>query len=294
MYAAKRSGTGYFLYEKEEGQDAEPPGLGADLRRGIASGDLRLHYQPVIRCATGRVESVEALVRWEHPRLGLLPPDQFIRVAEQTGTITALTEWVLEEAIRQCADWRGRYLGLGVSVNISPITLEDPHFADLMTSLLDRYDLPAASLTLEITESALLAQPEATVAALEALALTGVRLAVDDFGSGYFSISQLRRLPVHQVKLDRSFLADLGNERAGKLLAFLLGLRIALDVEVVAGEVETAATWEQLVKLGCELALGFYVSRPQSAEQLELWLSGTPWRAGPGFPFGEASTISHC
>src|SRR5581483_6058293 len=130
--------------------------------------------------------------------LGLLPPGRFIPAAERTGAITPLTVWVLEEAIRQCVEWHKRGLGLGVAVNISPITLEEPQFSDLVAALLRRYALPAAELTLEITESTLLAQPERAVQVLEALAATGVRLSIDDFGSGYSSIAQLRRLPVHE------------------------------------------------------------------------------------------------
>jgi len=279
MYGAKGAGGGYRV-QGEDHEEAETalPRLETDLRRTIAGGELRLWYQPIVRCATGQVTRVEALVRWEHPRLGLLPPDRFIPVAERTGAITALTVWVLEEAIRQGADWLARGLDLGLAVNISPISLKEPRFADLVAALLRQYDLPAAALTIEMTESTLLAEPERAVTVLEALAGTGVRLAIDDFGRGYSSMSQLRRLPVQELKLDRSVLAELDNEKNSTLLAFLLGLGVALGVEVVVKGVETAATWEWLVGMGCELAQGFYVSLPQPAESLEPWLRAGPWR----------------
>ena len=279
MYAAKRAGGGCLVQgEEHAGPELAPRGLGADLRRAVAAGELRLQYQPVVHGPTRRVVRVEALVRWEHPRLGLLPPDQFIPVAERTGAITALTRWVLDETIRQGADWLRRGLELGVSVNLSPVTLGDPRIPELIATVLTWYGLPAEALTLEITESTLLAQPERAVAVLEALARLGVRLAIDDFGSGYSSISQLRRLPVQEIKLDRVFLAELGDAKNATLLVFLLGLGAALGVEVVVEGVATTATWDWLEAVHCEWVQGFYVSPPQPPEHFERWLAAGPWR----------------
>jgi diguanylate cyclase (GGDEF)-like protein/PAS domain S-box-containing protein len=291
MYAAKRAGGGYRLYgDDQEEPGAEPGSLGIQLRRAILAGELRLQYQPVVRCATGQVERAEALVRWQHPRLGLLSPDHFIPLAERTGMIIAVMVWVLEQAIRQCADWRGHGLDLGVGVNISPVILEEPQFADLLVALLREYDLPPAALTLEIAESALLAQPARVVAALEVLAHSGVRLAIDEFGSGYGSISQLRRLPVQEVKLDRSLLTDLGREKDRALLAFLLGLGVALDVAVVVEGVETKATWEMLAALNCDLVQGSYLSRPCPPAQFEGWLKARLRRRASPDEAGSAGT----
>ena len=279
MYAAKRAGGGWLLHgEESDERTLAARGLGADVRRAVAAGELRLHYQPVVHSPTRQVVRAEALVRWEHPRLGLLSPAQFMPVAERTGAITALTKWVLEEAIRQCADWYRQGLELGVSVNLSRITLEDEHIPTLIAALLTRYGLRPDALTLEVTENTLLTQPERVVAALDALAQLGVRLAIDNFGSGYSSISQVRRLPVREIKLDRVFVTELGIEKNATLLAFLLGLGVTLGVDVVVKGVETAATWEWLGASSSEWVQGYYVGEPLLADHLVRWLAAGPWR----------------
>ncbi len=263
MYIAKAAGGGAVVYaiEQEERNDLART-LAGELRAAIGSGQLRLHYQPIFDCAAGRVQRVEALVRWQHPTLGMLSPDRFIPMAEQTGAIAGLTLWVLEESLRQCRSWREEGLTLGVSVNVSMHTVQDRQFPDLVSALLRRYDLPPALLTLEITERSLMTEPERVIGVLGALAALGVRIAMDDFGIGQSSLGALSRLRLHEIKIDRSFISQVDTEQGAAMIGFMLGLGSALGLGVVAEGVETRDTWEWLQGMRCPAIQG-YLHRPQ-------------------------------
>ncbi len=280
MYVAKRAGGGHAVYTLE--MDHHTPRrltLVSALRQAIADGDLRVHYQPMVDVTTGRVHLVEALVRWPHPDLGLLPPDQFIPLAEGTGLITPLTRWVLAEALRQVRAWQDAGLELGVAVNISPRALHDPALLATIAGLLRAHGLPAARLRVELTETAVMIDPAGAVEILTRLDALGVRIAIDDFGTGYSSLAYLKRLPIDEIKIDRSFVTDMTRDADdATIVASTIGLGHSLGLRFVAEGVESGETWQVLEALGCDAIQGFYVSRALPADDLARWLRATPHR----------------
>ncbi|HXT36275.1 MAG TPA: EAL domain-containing protein [Chloroflexota bacterium] len=305
MYAAKEDGGGYAVYassltgesleprEGKEPRERRRSSISAELRQAIIRGDLRLHYQPLVSCIDGRVRRVEALVRWQHPEQGLLPPAYFITAAEQSGAITPLTIWVLEEALRQYQAWRRQGLELGIAVNVSLRTLRESQFPDLVVALLRQYRISPGDLTLEITENSMLEEHEQTLAVLRALADLGVRIALDDVGIGHSSLEYITQLPVHELKVDRSFLGAAPGSKGHAVVCCILGLGAALDLSVVVEGVETREAWDWLIGMGCEWAQGYFMSRPLPPEALEIWYkahplldpgaeSTTPWAGASG------------
>jgi diguanylate cyclase (GGDEF)-like protein len=249
------------------------------LRRALQRDELRLHYQPVVSLPDLGVTGVEALVRWEHPERGLLAPAEFVPLAEETGLILELGDWVLAEACRQAAAWTG-VLGedrtLEVAVNLSTKQLSQADLAKRVAALLERYGLPPAqvALCLEITESLMLEDPMVTGGLLGDLARVGVRLAIDDFGTGYSSLAYLRRFPVHTLKVDRSFVSGLGLDADSRaVVAAIIELAHALGLEVVAEGVEEQVQLQALVELGCDRAQGFLFAHPAPPEALAELLS---------------------
>ena len=292
MYAAKQSRQGFALYTPE--QDAALPdrlALIGDLRQALAQDSLLLHYQPKVDLRTGRVISVEALTRWPHPQRGFVPPDQFIPLAEGAGLIGSFTDWVLNTALAQCRHWRDAGLVLDVAVNISVVTLHDPQLPDTIAGLLRAHDLPAARLRLEVTESTLMADATRAHEVLTGLAALGVGLSVDDFGTGYSSLARLTRLPVDELKIDRSFIRHLTTDQGDQaIVSSTIGLSHTLNLRVVAEGVEDQATWDALLALGCDSIQGYYLSRPLPAVDLVAWLRGCPFD-GAGYlatPVGAA------
>ncbi len=274
MYVAKRAHLGQAVYDPtQDGNNPRRLGLMGELRTALAQNDLLLYYQPILDHAAGRVGGVEALVRWPHPVYGLLPPDQFIPLAEQTGLIAPLTWWVLETALGQCRAWARGGLALGVSVNLSARTLHDLGLPERIAELLARHGVAAESLTLEVTESALMADPARALTVLTQLAELGVCLAIDDFGIGYSSLAYLKRLPVHQLKIDRSFVQQLvaGGADAA-IVASTIDLGHHLGLRVVAEGVETPEAWRLIDLAGCDMSQGYHLSRPIPATALETWL----------------------
>ena len=252
--------------------------LVGELRAAIASGALELHYQPQVAVGSARVCGVEALVRWPHPEQGLIPPDRFITLAEQTGLIAPLTTWVLGEAVRQCRAWQDAGLVLAVSVNLSMWDLYDLALPDRIARLLLEQGIPATRLRLELTEGTLMADPERTVAVLDRLHVLGVGLAVDDFGSGYSSLAYLKRLPVDELKIDKGFVRHLATDAAdAAIVASTVALGHALGLRVVAEGIEDEAAWDQLAAMGCDVAQGYYLARPLPAEKLTRWLEESSW-----------------
>lgn len=241
--------------------------LMTDLGRAITGGELHLAFQPKVAIATRRVSSVEALVRWNHPRLGAVSPAEFVPLAEQTGGSRQLTDWVLEAAIRQMADWQKAGLSLDVAVNLSAGDIVDAGLGDAILHLLARHRVAPTSLVLEITESAMMRDPGTAARNMELLRVAGVRFAIDDFGTGYSSLSQLRKLPVDELKIDRSFVsrAHLDADDAS-IVSSTIDLGHNLGLKVVAEGVEESDTLLMLRGLGCDFAQGYLISRPLSPE----------------------------
>ena len=279
MYQAKKRNMDCALYDPAlDHHSPERVAMVGDLRRAIAGDELVLHYQPQLDYAAGRVTSVEALVRWEHPERGLVPPDEFIGLAEQTGLIGELTAWVLRAAIPQAAAWQAEGLPVAVSVNLSARNLRDPGLADLVAGLLGSAGLGPSRLLLEITESALMQDPTQALATLQSLRSLGLSVAVDDYGTGYSSLSYLKQLPLHELKIDRSFVRHLTKEADDlSIVRSTIGLAHELGLRVVAEGVEDDTTLQLLATLGCDLAQGYHLSRPIPAVELTRWLRASPY-----------------
>jgi diguanylate cyclase (GGDEF)-like protein len=280
LYVAKRENRGSILYSPEQDlHSATRLGLTGALRRAIETGELVLHYQPIIEHLTRRVSGVEALVRWQHPLQGLLLPDHFIPLAEETGLIDLLSRWVLDAALQQCCAWRRDGLDLPVSVNLSMRNLQDQRLPESIAPLLTTYGVPPGWLTLEITESAVMADPERALGVLGQLRALGVRVAIDDFGTGYSSLAYLKRLPVDQLKIDRSFTLNVCVDRSDlAIVRSVIELGHQLDLQIVAEGVEDEESWKVLLDLGCDEALGYFFSRPLPAAALVRWLGDSTWR----------------
>jgi EAL domain-containing protein (putative c-di-GMP-specific phosphodiesterase class I) len=267
--------SGIELYDPEhDGHSRDRLNLVSELRRAIDNGELVLHYQPKVDLRTGNTESVEALVRWDHPTRGLVYPDEFIPLAEHTGLIRPLTDTVLDEALRQCAVWRAEGIELAVAVNLSVRTLHDLHLPDRIRHALNRHRLPAGALQLEITESTLMADPQRAIDVVSRLHLLGIQFAIDDFGTGYSSLSYLRRLPVTAIKIDKSFVFGLGRDGDDDAVIIRSTIDLArnLGIKVIAEGVETDLARHRLVEMGCDQAQGFFLCRPVPASELVTWL----------------------
>jgi diguanylate cyclase len=281
MYVAKRNQSGHRLYASEIDQHSPRKlALMSELRQAIADDGLLLHYQPEVSLSQGRIVGVEVLVRWPHPVHGLIPPDEFIPLAERTGLIGLLTRWVLERALRQCWDWEQAGLQLKMAVNLSIRTLYDQELLSTVTDLLQAYGLAPSRLTLEITESTLMDDPERAHAALAGLRALGVSIAIDDFGTGYSSLAYLKRLPIDEVKIDKAFVLGLGVDADPADVAIVravMAMARSWQCQVVAEGVENWETWMFLRELGCDLAQGYYLSRPLPAAALEQWARTAPW-----------------
>ncbi|TYP86767.1 putative bifunctional diguanylate cyclase/phosphodiesterase [Blastococcus xanthinilyticus] len=270
MYAAKADHLGVAVYRTA--LDADAPAqlsLFGELRRAIREGELLVHYQPRVAVADGRVLGVEALVRWRHPERGLVPPSEFVPLAEQTGLIHPLTEAVLDQALAACRRWRDQGLALTVGVNLSARSLLDAGLADQVAALLARHGLPPACLELEITESAAMKDPERALEVLHRLRDLGLELAVDDYGTGHASLAYLTRLPVSTLKIDRSFVQTMELDTSDRtIVRSTVDLAHSLGLRVVAEGVETRATWDELGRLGCDAAQGYWLARPLPGEEL--------------------------
>jgi diguanylate cyclase (GGDEF)-like protein/PAS domain S-box-containing protein len=290
MYAAKQESAPFTFYDADADEyDPTRLTLVAELRRAMEKRELVLYYQPKAVLEDGSVKSVEALLRWQHPHQGLIFPDSFIPLAQETGLIRPLTLYVVDEALRQCRAWRDQGLGLSVSVNLSMRNLLDLEFPQQVEGLLKRWEVEPSLLELEITESTMLANPARTKAVLGQLHELGIRLSIDDFGTGYSSLAYLRRLPIDEIKIDRSFVMNMDDEADDVVIVrstIDLGRNLGLDV--VAEGVETQEIWDKLRELGCSTAQGYFLSRPVPAEQLADWLAAHRGDA-PASAAGEAA-----
>ncbi|MEA2159431.1 MAG: hypothetical protein QOD66_1811 [Solirubrobacteraceae bacterium] len=246
-----------------------------ELRQAIDDGQLRLEYQPLAHLRTGHVRAVEALLRWDHPRRGLVPPGEFIPQAEQTAMIWPLTQHVLEQAIEQAAIWRKDGLDLRVSVNVAAPCLLDARLPGTIAELLHNARLPADRLAIELTEESAIREPQAAVQALQALRALGIEmLGLDDFGTGYSSLTRLRQLPITALKIDRSFLIDAAIDGNPTLIAAIADLAHKLGLAVVVEGIEDKATWQRMATLGCDIGQGYWLSRPLRSEAVPDWMGG--------------------
>ncbi len=278
MYVAKQQGRGVVVYDPEnDDHSLERLSLLGQLRRGIERGELFLHYQPKIRLSTGEVTGVEALVRWQHPERGLVPPNDFIPLAEHTGLIGPLTICVLNTALAQVKAWADSGHCIPVAVNISARNLLDDEFGNKVAELLGQHGVPAALLEVEVTESAVMLEPERAGRILNQLHQLGVRIAIDDFGAGYTSLAQLKDLPISELKIDKSFILTMHSDLDNDLIVrSMIDLGHSLNLRVVAEGVETAHAASTLTDYRCDVAQGYHLCRPVQAEAFMRWYKQRP------------------
>ena len=275
MYAAKRGNLGFAVYEVSdvERHHAERLSLMTELRQAVEHDELMLYYQPKIDLVTGSVKYVEALVRWQHPSRGMVPPDAFIPFAEQTGYIKTISRWVVARAIEQCARWQEAGIELAVSINVSARDLIHSDLPEVLAQCLELNDVAPQKVWIEITESALMEDAENAIKTLDRLHAMGLRMSIDDFGTGYSSLAYLKRMPVDEIKIDKSFVLTMDtNAEDMTIVRSTIDLGHNMGLKVVAEGVETIEVLGQLREMGCDLAQGFYLSRPLPAAGLEAWL----------------------
>jgi EAL domain-containing protein (putative c-di-GMP-specific phosphodiesterase class I) len=278
MYRAKDQGGGYAVFDPAmHGRAVYRLELENDLRRAIEENEFVVHYQPIVNLQTGAVWGLEALVRWEHPERGLLAPDEFVPVAEESGLVVPMGELVLEEACRRAVEWQRvspHTPPLAMSVNLSGRQLRRPDLHEVIGRALAETELPASSLGLDITETVYIGALDANTAALDKLKALGIRISLDDFGSGYSSLSYLKRLPADILKIDKSFTRGLGVEvEDTAIVQTIVDLAHIMGMEVVAEGVEIEEQETLLREMGCDFAQGYHFSRPLSPEAASKLLS---------------------
>jgi diguanylate cyclase (GGDEF)-like protein len=276
MYSAKKRGRSIAVYEQEaDASSTERLTLLRDLRQALDSGDLAAHYQPKLNLETHAIVGVEALVRWKHPSLGMVPPDRFIPLAEHSGLIGPLTAHVLNDALAQSRRWIEAGTPLPVAVNLSARSLGDDRVLEGIRELLLAHGVPPDHLTLEITESAIITEPERANEMLIRLHEMGVRLSIDDFGTGYTSLAQLKTIPIDELKIDRSFVGAMTTDvRSAHIVRGVVALGHNLGLSIVAEGVEDEETLAALAEVSCDVAQGYLMARPMPAQDLDRWLSG--------------------
>ena len=282
MHLAKTSTRGYSVYapESDEQRLLQLTLLG-ELRHAIEHEEMVLYFQPKVSFRTGRITGMEALIRWKHTRLGFMQPDEFMPLLEQTGLIRPLTYWTLKAAIEQCARLNESGLNLSMAINISARMIPDLQLPEQVTSFLDTCKVPPGQITLEVIESAIMAYPERTLDNIIRLDSTGVLLSVDDFGTGYSSLSHLQKLPVDELKIDKSFVQDMDtNASDATIVRSMIKLAHNLGLEVTAEGVETQRIWDMLKSEGCDLAQGYFMGEPMPTGELLQWTKESKWGLG--------------
>jgi diguanylate cyclase len=274
MRAARDSGGGcYAEFDRQMGEDQRAQAeLARDLRGAVERQELLLYYQPKVDALTLQVTAAEALVRWQHPRRGLISPDKFITLAERHGLIGLVGDWVIREATRQAAEWRKRGLRMRVAINVSGVQLRQDGFAERLFDQLKSQGLQPGRFTCEITETVAMEDTQATQRALAQMANMGVHVSIDDFGTGHSSLALLRRLRAEELKIDRAFVTDLGHSAdARAVVKAIVQMAHSLEMKVVAEGVETEQQRDCLLDLGCDELQGFLFAKPMPAKSLELW-----------------------
>ncbi len=275
MYRAKRRRAGVEIFDGEQQQEIRRSYLSmlGELRTALESGQLVLDYQPKLDLTTGLIVGLEGLVRWHHPTRGRVPPGEFIPFAEQTGFMREITRWVVTEGARFAGDLARRDMLVSVSVNVSAQDIENPAFSSGIGDLIRELRLEPGRLTLEITESGLLSETDNALTNLQALAALGVRLSVDDFGTGYATLKQLQKLPVHELKIDRSFVSGMNQNRGNQtIVRATIELGKQLGLRVTAEGVETVAELRALASMGCHEIQGYYLAKPMPAADVVAWI----------------------
>jgi predicted signal transduction protein with EAL and GGDEF domain len=280
MYQGKQQRSPYALYRPElDRHSLLRLALMSELKGAVEGGQLSLYYQPKLNIQSRSLYGVECLVRWIHPVHGFIPPDEFIPLAEQTGNVCALTRWVVRTAIAQSRLWQEQGLDLKTAINISALDLADPGFAGFIAAQLDEHGVAPGNFVVEITESAVMADPELAMGQLQQLCELGVQLSIDDYGTGYSSMAQLKRLPVHELKIDKSFVLDLlSNPDDDIIVRSTIELGHNMGLKIVAEGVETEAVLERLDQLGCDIAQGYLLSKPLPPSAFASWLENCQWQ----------------
>jgi len=280
MYATKQSNAGFTFHERDEPESRVPDQLSlvVEMRTAIERNEFELYYQPKRHLHSGLVTRVEVLVRWNHPRRGLLMPVSFVPIAERTGLIKPMTDWILDKALQQCREWQDAGAPIHVAVNVSAKSLLEETLPSKVQSLLDKWNIDPRFLKIEITESSIMADPAHALAIMSMLQSMGVRLSVDDFGTGYSSLTHLRELPIDEIKIDKAFvLGMLTSDADAAIVRTVIDLAHNLGKQVCAEGVEDAETMRRLEEMGCDLAQGYYISRAVPAAQLMTWLTENSW-----------------
>jgi diguanylate cyclase (GGDEF)-like protein len=274
MQAAKRANNGPEIYDPMHALGVKDNlSLFSELRHAVEHDELVLFFQPQLCLKTNTVPRAEVLVRWKHPQRGMVPPDSFIPFAEQTGAIRKISRWVLEHACAQLGAWHGTEMAVGLCVNLSARDLTDPSLPEFIDALLNNHAIPRHLLSLEVTESAAMEDPVQGLQALERLRELGMRLSIDDFGTGYSSLSYLKRLPVEELKIDKSFVLHMDDDADDdKIVRSTIDLGHIMDLDVIAEGVETEASLNRLREYGCNFAQGYFIARPMPKDRFEDWL----------------------
>jgi diguanylate cyclase (GGDEF)-like protein len=275
LHTAKDASKDFIIFDaNKDRRNPERLNLANDLRHAIREGQLSLYYQPQLDLRTGKIIGVEALARWNHPEHGFIPPDTFVAIAERTGLIKQLTEFVFTTAIKQCAEWRRTMQSLAISINLSARNLHDETLPKQMARLIRHWKIIPEQICLEITETAMMADPEHARELLEELDRLGVRISIDDFGTGYSSLTYLKKLPVNEIKIDKSFVMNMSNsENDASIIRATVSLAHDLGLTVVAEGVENQASQDALKQMGCEIAQGYHICKPAPAEEITKLLS---------------------
>jgi diguanylate cyclase len=283
MYSAKHNATGYAVHsgsgeEADEGAHVRQLSLSGDLRHAIEQQQLSLNYQPKIAFETSTISGAEALLRWNHPVHGFVSPEIFIPLAEQTGIIEQLTNWVLDAALKQHATWSEKGLFIPIAVNLSPVTLHEQDFANQVHRLLQKWEVPSKGLTLEITESAIMSDVARATETVNHLHDMGLKISIDDFGTGYTSLSYIRRLPVSEIKVDKSFVLNMREVNDDAVIVrSIVELGHNLGLAVVAEGIEDQETWDLLSDLKCNQAQGYFISKPVLADEFHDWVMSSKY-----------------
>ncbi|HEV2718555.1 MAG TPA: EAL domain-containing protein, partial [Thermoanaerobaculia bacterium] len=279
MYTAKQGSSGYSFHSVDSvKRSPDQLALAAEMRTAVEQRQFELYYQPKLHLRSGLVTRAEVLVRWNHPKRGLLLPTQFIPLAERTGVIRSMTDWILDRALQQCRQWQDAGAPVHLAVNISAKSLQDPALPAKVQAALDRWHIDPRFLKIEITESSIMADPAHALAILSMLQSMDVRLSIDDFGTGYSSLTHLRQLPIDEIKIDKSFVSGMTSSEAdAAIVRTVIDLAHNLGKQVCAEGVESEAQWNRLKEMGCDLAQGYWISRPVPAEALMRWLTASMW-----------------
>jgi diguanylate cyclase (GGDEF)-like protein/PAS domain S-box-containing protein len=279
MYAAKQAQAGWSFHREEyESRTPDELGLVVEMRQAIEHDEFELYYQPKLHLRTGLMTRAEVLIRWNHPQRGLLPPGAFVPVAERTGIIRNITDWVFDNALAQCRAWHDAGAPVHLAINVSAKSLLEQALPSKVHAHLDKWGVDARFIKIEITESSIMADPNHAVTIMRMLQELGIRLSVDDFGTGYSSLTHLRQLPIDEIKIDKSFVMGMTTSDAdAAIVRTVIDLGHNLSKQVCAEGVEDQETWMRLGELGCDLAQGYYIGRPMPAEMLMRWLVDTSW-----------------